>query len=120
MTIDDTRPYLHHKTAWLPGVGLHGGKPAGELRSGDRLVWSYGRMSTVVAVREITDVGITIVERSDSNGQDYERRLAKKRIVAIEGMHVHDARQQNLRSGPGRTFSCLIQLLRQERPGTTV
>jgi len=72
-------------TTWLQGIGPHVGKPAGELQTGDVVVYNYGYIGRVVAVRDVTPKFVEIVE-VDESGREYTRRLKKTRIVAIEGM----------------------------------
>lgn len=63
----------------LQGIGRKTAKPAAEIIVGDVLVWNYGCLSTVDAVRAVSPQFVEIVETCDS--KQYTRRLKKDRLV---------------------------------------
>jgi hypothetical protein len=69
---------------WLQGVGWAPGKPAGQLRVGDRLLWNQGFTSTVEKVEKISAQFVNVTERLD-DGDKYDRRMKVDRMVAIAG-----------------------------------
>lgn len=75
------------KMVHLQYVGDVPGVEASELSAGDRLMWNFGMVSTVVSVEDASPKFIRIVERA-KDGQDYTRRLKKDRLVARVGQDV--------------------------------
>lgn len=70
------------RTTYLQGLGHVEGTPAGELKVGNTLVWNNGATSTVLEILKETPKTITILEGYGTEGQTYERKLLKTRIVA--------------------------------------
>ena len=69
-------------TIHLQGVGRVLAQPASNLEPGDRIMWNYGSVYTVVSVEDVSPKFIAIVER-DKDGKDWgPRRLKKDRLVA--------------------------------------
>lgn len=77
---------LKETGVWLQGLGAVRGKPAGELKVGDGLVWNYGYTSTVSAILKETKATVTIEESyiSDRTGEPGKgtRTMKKTRLVA--------------------------------------
>ena len=67
----------------LQGVGLVPGTPAGQIKEGDILIWNFGHRYRVKKILRTTDATIWIEEEDCNSGKTYERKLAKKRLVAI-------------------------------------
>ena len=67
------------KSIHLQGIGQQIAKPAETIAVGDVLVWNYGCLSTVAAVRNVSPKFIEIDTTSD--GKQYTRRLKKDRLV---------------------------------------
>lgn len=67
---------------WLQGVGWVKGKPAGELKIGDRMMWNYGYVSTVEQIAQSSAQFVGIKERLE-DGKLFDRRLKVDRLVAI-------------------------------------
>lgn len=61
-------------------VGVVKGTPARNIRVGDRLMWNYGTVTPVKAVRNASPkfVELSLLQ----NGKIYKRRLLKDRLVA--------------------------------------
>lgn len=68
------------KLVHLQGVGDMPGTPAGELETGDRLMWNYGSVYEVTSVRQASPQFVAITERG-SDGREWSRRLRKDRLV---------------------------------------
>lgn len=79
-------------STWLQGVGAHAGKPAGEVKPGDVLVWNGGNTSTVR--RQLSETPKTITFETQCDGNTYHRKMKKTRIVAIHGMGVYNVTKQ--------------------------
>ena len=81
-----TAPVPVPATIHLQGIGDVPACPTGELKAGDRLMWNYGYIYAVVAIRP-SPSGKTyeVDERSEENGKVYTRRLNADRLVAILG-----------------------------------
>ena len=69
------------KLVHLIAVGDMPGTPAGELRAGDCLMWNFGSVYQVTAVREASPKFMEITERATKGGEEYKRRLRKDRLV---------------------------------------
>lgn len=66
----------------LQGIGRVKAKPAQEFRVGDYMGWDYGGVSKVVGIAKETAKTITFLVLC-SDGQVYERRMKKTRLVAV-------------------------------------
>jgi len=71
-------------TIRLQGIGWHEAKPARQIKPGDVLVWNYGSKSSVLRIVKETPAQIIIRERYHESGREYNRRLGKDRLVAIQ------------------------------------
>lgn len=69
-------------TIHLIAVGAVDAIPSSELQAGMQLVWNYGSVYDVLAIREISAQFIEVTERSTETGKEYARRLKKSRLVA--------------------------------------
>lgn len=70
------------KTIHLIGVGRVRAVEASELKPGDRLMWNYGSIYTVMSIEDVSPKFLAIIER-DKNGKQWgPRRLRKDRLVA--------------------------------------
>lgn len=67
----------------LQGVGMVDAILAQDIQVGDVLCWNYGYTSTVQQIVKETPKQIVIQERC-SDGNLYDRRLAKSRLVGIK------------------------------------
>ncbi len=67
-------------TLHLQGIGKVPAKPAGDLRSGDTLVWNYGKTSRVVSVKPVGKQSIEVVEEYDG-GKRFARLFRRTRLV---------------------------------------
>lgn len=67
----------------LQGVGYVSARPAKEIKVGDTLTWNYGSQSVVTEIVKETDKFIVIKEKYFENNTEYERRLKKDRLVAL-------------------------------------
>jgi len=67
---------------WLQFHGWQKGKPAGEIKPGDILMWNYGHTSEVLSIVKETAKTITITNKCDS-GYISDVRFNKTRLVAI-------------------------------------
>jgi hypothetical protein len=71
-------------TIQLQGVGKVPARPAGELAVGNRIMWNYGHIYTVIAIRPSpSGKTLQLEERSEETGKVYTRRLGADRLVAI-------------------------------------
>ena len=84
--------HIKANATWLQGVGAHAGKPAGNVVVGDVLVWNNGATSTVK--RQLSETAKTITFETECEGNTYQRKMKKTRIVAIQGMGVYNATKQ--------------------------
>jgi hypothetical protein len=72
------------KLVHLQYVGEMPGTPAGELETGDRLMWNGGAIYTIVKIERVSPQFIKVTERADggsNQGQEYTRRLKLDRLV---------------------------------------
>lgn len=72
-------------TTWIQGFGNVAGTPAGELKTGDTMVWNNGTPTKVGKILKQTEKTVVLEDvYTDGNGQEriYERKLLKSRIVA--------------------------------------
>ena len=67
----------------LQSVGVVKGSPASEIKKGHVLMWNFGSTESVVDIIKETPKTILISIKSDCNGNLYERRLKKDKIVCI-------------------------------------
>ena len=65
-------------TVQIQSVGRVAGKPAGELKPGDRTVWNFGYTHTVVAIVRETKAQAVI----EFDG-GWQKRMGKTRLVAM-------------------------------------
>ncbi len=65
----------------LQSIGNVLGTPAMEIKKGDSLMWNFGAVEVVKDILKETDKMLTISILY--NGNLYERKLAKKRLVCI-------------------------------------
>ena len=65
----------------LQSIGNVLGTPAMEIKKGDSLMWNFGAVEVVNDILKETDKMLTISILY--NGNLYERKLAKKRLVCI-------------------------------------
>lgn len=80
-----TTPTVH-----LQSIGLVPAKPAGELVPGDRTLWNFGYVETVIEVKEASTQFIRVkVEsaptRTNPMRFQSERRMKKSRLVGLAG-----------------------------------
>lgn len=66
----------------LQSIGKVKAKQAGELKTGDKMIWNFGEKSTVLSIEKETAKSIWIKEISDKSGNIYERRFLKTRLIA--------------------------------------
>ena len=76
------------QTVQLQSVGNIEAKEAQEFKIGESMMWNFGYTSEILSVIKETKTqiifGMNSVDPSGkSNGQTYERRLKKNRLVAI-------------------------------------
>ena len=71
------------KTVQLQGIGKVEGKFGNEIKIGDELMWNFGYTSIVKSILKETKSFITFLITSTNDGNDYERRIKKDRLVAI-------------------------------------
>jgi len=65
----------------LQGIGKVTAKPAGELKIGDKTVWNYGFIETIVAIElKGKSVYVTI---TDNRNEKFTRRFLQTRLVGI-------------------------------------
>jgi len=67
----------------LQGIGSVPAKQAGEIKIGDTLIWNYGYKSMVKNVTETKTKKSIIVTILEDDGNIYERRMTKTRLVGI-------------------------------------
>jgi hypothetical protein len=65
----------------LQSIGNVLGTPAMEIKKGDSLMWNFGAIEVVNDILKETDKTLTVSILY--NGNLYERKLAKKRLVCI-------------------------------------
>lgn len=65
----------------LQSIGYVLGTPANEIKRGDNLMWNFGTVVTVTDILKVTEKMLVI--SIAYNGKQYERKLAKKRLVCI-------------------------------------
>lgn len=65
----------------LQGIGWGPGTPAMEIRPGDRLMWNFGYISEVIAVKPAGTQSLIFTLRS-SSGNIGTRRMKRDRLVA--------------------------------------
>lgn len=65
----------------LQSIGNVLGTPAMKIKKGDRLMWNFGTVEIVSDILKETDKMLVISILC--NGNLYERKLAKKRLVCI-------------------------------------
>lgn len=66
----------------LQSIGWVQGTPAGQVKTGDVLMWNFGDTSTVGAILKETDKTI-VAEDIAKSGKIYTRKLLKTRLVCI-------------------------------------
>ena len=76
-------PAIHHSTfmtntVQIQSVGRVSGKPAGELKPGDRTIWNFGYTHTVVAILRETKAQVVV----EFDG-GWQKRMGKTRLVAV-------------------------------------
>ena len=73
------------KTIQLQSIGKRKATEAKNIKVGDTLIWNFGYTSKVVEI--VKETAHTIVIKSlCGDGNTYERRLGKERLVAIQGL----------------------------------
>ncbi len=65
----------------LQGIGNAPAIQASELHAGDRIMWNFGYIYTVVSVEDASAKFIWLTERAE-DGKEYTRKLRKDRAVA--------------------------------------
>jgi len=65
----------------LQGYGEAKAKPAKEFKVGEKMLWNYGGKTMTKAILKETKCFITF--QIEEDGELYERRLKKNRLVAI-------------------------------------
>lgn len=70
------------ETIHLQGIGKRKAKPAKDLQIGEIIIWNYGKTSVFKGFSKITDKQVVIV--TEVNGNNYERKLSKNSLIAIQ------------------------------------
>lgn len=70
------------ETIHLQGIGKRKAKHAKDLQIGEIILWNYGETSVFKGFSKITDKQVIII--TEVNGNNYERRLSKNRMIAIQ------------------------------------
>ena len=65
----------------LQSVGIVLGTPAGEIKSGDFLMWNFGAVYVVNSVLKETEKMLVISTSPKGSDKVYEQRLKKDRLV---------------------------------------
>lgn len=70
------------KSIQLQSIGKVPAIPAGELKTGDVLMWNFGYKYSVDSIIKSTEKTITIKTTSLETGRTFEQKLFKNRLVA--------------------------------------
>jgi hypothetical protein len=68
--------------SWCQAVGAVGAKPAGELMTGEHIVYNYGSRAEVVSVVIVSPKMVAVTTRTNE-GKEYTRRYMKTRLVPV-------------------------------------
>lgn len=68
------------ETVTLQSIGHVLGTPASELKTGDKMMWNFGTVTTVGKILKETAKSI-VIEDIAGDGKVYERMLRKNRLV---------------------------------------
>lgn len=74
------------KTIQLQSIGRRNATEAKNIKVGDTLIWNFGYTTKVLEIVKETACTIVIRTLNEFNGNTYERRLGKERLVAIQGL----------------------------------
>ena len=66
----------------LQSIGLVAGRPAGEIKQGDYLMWNFGEIEYVNDIKSETPK-MLVIQTVSKNGYTGERKLLKSRLVCI-------------------------------------
>jgi hypothetical protein len=66
----------------LQGIGKVPAKPAKDFKPGEKTMWNFGFIETVLSV-EFSKTGKTVKWVIDSNGKEYTRKLGANRLVGM-------------------------------------
>jgi hypothetical protein len=66
----------------IQSVGRCKGKPAEQLCAGDVTIWNFGYTATFVGFTKETKAQV-IAQFADPNGELWEKRMGKTRLVAV-------------------------------------
>lgn len=67
----------------LQSIGLVPAREAASLKPGDRLMFNFGHIYAVLAVREVSKCFVEIEEANEETGEIFKQKFKKDRLVAV-------------------------------------